>query len=111
MVAVLVHSTRLNTEYRSRSLAACVRTPSYLLLLSPAYQRSDRRLCLLVLCLTKPSLANTGALRDVLSTCLFISLFVCLFVRMSVKIIKLFARWQQLAASGGLSYRVRCTCL
>jgi len=33
------------------------------------------------------------------------------FVSLSlVKFVKLFARWQHMAASGGLSYRVRYTC-
>jgi len=39
-------------------------------------------------------------------------LSVCLFVRLfPVKFVKLFAAWQHLAANGGLSYRVRYTCL
>jgi len=39
-----------------------------------------------------------------LFVCLFVYLFVCL---LPVKFVKSFATWQHLAASGGLSYRLR----
>jgi len=41
---------------------------------------------------------------------MFVCSSVCLFVRLSsVKFVKSIATWQHLAASGGLSYRLRCT--
>jgi len=62
------------------------------------------------LSIIKPlALANAGALRDG-DVLLFVRLFVCLFVSLSPEIfVKKFATWQLLAASGGLSYRLRYT--
>jgi len=63
MVAVLVHSTRLNTECTAFAAAAFVRAPSYLLRRSPADRRPLRRLCLswLVYCLLYRAVPCTRA--------------------------------------------------
>jgi len=54
--------------------------------------------------------ANARALHDG-DMLLFVCSFVCLFVSLTpFKSVKSFAMWQHMAASEGLSYRVRCTC-